>query len=131
VGVRDFCPTSALKWQRGTVIKVHGELTYQVDCEGHQRQVHVDHLLPAPAPTGSDDTETSVQGGSQVIESNTALGSPRTNDSSLLDTLPVELTGSPTAVSPSVLLPNDIPVPEMRRSTLVIKKPQRLIKELT
>ena len=60
VMVRNFRPTSALKWQRGTVIKVHGELTYQVNCEGHQRQVHVDHLLLAPAPTGKDDTATSV-----------------------------------------------------------------------
>ena len=49
VMVHDFRPTSTLRWQRGTIIKVHGELTYQVDCDGHQHEVHVDHLIPATA----------------------------------------------------------------------------------
>ena len=45
--VRDFCPTSTAKWQQGTITAVCGELIYEVDCEGHQQQAHVDHLLPA------------------------------------------------------------------------------------
>jgi len=52
VMVRDFRPTSPFKWQRGTIVKVQGDLTYQVDCEGHQREVHIDHLIPALLQNG-------------------------------------------------------------------------------
>ena len=43
----DFCPTSTSKWQQGTITATCGELTYEVDCEGHQQHVDVDHLLSA------------------------------------------------------------------------------------
>ena len=39
--VQDFRPTSTAKWQQGTITAVRGELIYEVDCEGHQRQAHV------------------------------------------------------------------------------------------
>ena len=35
VMVRDFRPTSLEKWQKGTIIKILGGLSYQVDCGGH------------------------------------------------------------------------------------------------
>ena len=58
--VRDFCPMSSSKWQHGTITTVCGELIYEVDCEGHQRQVHIDHLLPAPLPTTPMSQDTTV-----------------------------------------------------------------------
>ena len=47
--IQDFRPTSTTKWQSATitVTAVCGALICEVDCEGHHRQVHIDHLLPA------------------------------------------------------------------------------------
>ena len=30
--------------KKKAIVKVHGELTYQVDCEGHHHEVHIDQL---------------------------------------------------------------------------------------
>ena len=51
VMIRDFRPTFTSKWQPGTITAVCDELIYEVDCKGHHRQVHIDHLLPAPRLT--------------------------------------------------------------------------------
>ena len=57
VMVQDFYPTLE-KWQKETIIKVLGCLSYQVDCGGHVGQVHIDHLIPA-ASTLPAQTKTS------------------------------------------------------------------------
>jgi len=45
--VYDLCPTASSKWHHGTIVSVLGGLLYTVTCEGHQRQSHLDQLLPA------------------------------------------------------------------------------------
>ena len=45
--VRDLRPTPPSKWQHGIILSVLGKLFYTVTCEGHQRQVHIDQLIPA------------------------------------------------------------------------------------
>ena len=59
--VRDFRPASTTKWQSATITAVCGALIYEVDCEGHHRQVHIDHLLPAArtSTTGPQNTVVS------------------------------------------------------------------------
>ena len=109
VMVRDFRPTLE-KWQKGTIIKVLGGLSYQVDCGGHVRQVHIDHLIPA-ASTLPAQTKTSSEDISP---------SPPAESLSLL-------VDPPTS---SILLPRAIPVPTVHRSARTHKKPQRLIEEL-
>ena len=129
--VRDFRPTSNLKWQKGTIIEVIGELTYKVDCDGHLRQVHVDHLIPATSMMPTQDMTVSKDN-SQVASGSSDLVIPAINDTSLLEIPPAESPNLPVhSPNPPVLLPNTIPVPTVRRSTHAHRKPQRLIEELT
>ena len=131
VMVRDFRPTSNLKWQKGTIIEVIGELTYKVDCDGHLRQVHVDHLIPATSMMPTQDMTVSKDN-SQVASGSSDLVIPAVNDTSLLEIPPAESPNLPVhSPNPPVLLPNTIPVPTVRRSTRAHRKPQRLIEELT
>ena len=81
-----------------------------MDCGGHVRQVHIDHLIPA-ASTLPEQTKTSSKD-----------NSPSPPAESL--NLPVD---SPTS---SILLPRAVPVPTVHRSARTQRKPQRLIEEL-
>ena len=129
--VRDFRPTSNLKWQKGTIVKVIGELTYKVDCDGHLRQVHVDYLIPATSMMPTQDMTVSKEN-SQVASGSSDLVIPAVNDTSLLEIPPAESPNLPVhSPNPPVLLPSTIPVPKVRRSTCAHRKPQRLIEELT
>ena len=58
VWVRDHRPTSSHKWIQGMVLSKVGALSYVVDLEGHQRKVHVDHLLQRSSP--SQDMQVST-----------------------------------------------------------------------
>ena len=69
VMVRNFSSKSTSEWQRGTVVQVLEELTYQVNCEGYRRQVHIDHLLPAPTTDKLDKHKLTGQDDSQIAES--------------------------------------------------------------
>ena len=129
--VWDFWPTSNLKWQKGTIVKVIGELTYKVDCDGHLRQVHVDHLIPATSMMPIQDM-TASKDNLQVASSSSDLVIPAVNDTSLLEIPPAESPNLPVhSPNPPVLLPSTIPVPTVHRSTCAHRKPQRLIEELT
>ena len=131
VMVRDFRPNSNVKWQKGTITKVIGELTYEVDCGGHQRQVHVDHLITA-ATTIPTQGMTAQGDKSQVISGSSDPVIPVVTDSSLLETPPAESPNFPVDSSnPPVLVSNAIPTPPVRRSTRAHRKPRRLIEELT
>ena len=125
--VRDFCPTSTSKWQRGRITAVCGELTYEIDCEGHQLHVHIDHLIPAPmsttpmseqlAVTDSPLAEASNQNGSL----DTDVLSPPIVDNQLQTDLPTD----------PVSLPSSMPLSaSTHKSSCVRSKPQRLIEEL-
>ena len=109
--VPGFRPASTSKWQRGTITAICGKLIYQVDCEGNLRQVHIDHLLPAPtileAPTTSSDD-------------NTVVDVTNVADVPLSETPPQN----------SIILPQSIPVPDKRKSSRVRSPPKRLIEEL-
>ena len=52
--VRDHRPTSSHKWIQGMVLSKVGAVSYVVDLEGHQRKVHVDHLLQRSSPSLAD-----------------------------------------------------------------------------
>ena len=91
VMVRDFRPTTALKWQKGTIIKVMGELTYKVDCDGHLRQVHVDHLIPATSMMPTREM-TADKDNSQVASGSS---DPAITNISLLEIPPAESPNLP------------------------------------
>ena len=127
VMVRDFHPLSKVKWQKGIIMKILGDLSYQVDCEGHLQQVHIDHLIPAALTLPAQDG-TSSKDDLQVSSDSVA---PVVTDPSLLHIPPTESPNhsghSPTS---SILLPSTIPVPSGHRSARTHRKPQRLIEEL-
>lgn len=131
VMVRDFRPTSKVKWQKGIIIKVIGELTYKVDCDGHLCQVHVDHLIPATSTMLTQDM-TAPKDNSQVASGSSDSVTPAVTDSSLLEITPAEPTNLTVDFpNPPVLLPSAIPVLTVRRSTRAHRKSQLLIEELT
>ena len=47
-------PTASQKWRPAVVLQKLGALTYELNVEGHKRQVHVDHLR---SWTSIDDKE--------------------------------------------------------------------------
>ena len=119
--VCDFRPTSVSKWQRGTIAAICGELTYEVDCEGHQRHVHIDHLIPAPMSI------TLVS--EQLVAIDSPLGEASNQNGSLDTDMP----------SPSIVdnqLPADLPtdspnsMPSTRKSSRISSKSKCLIEEL-
>ena len=116
-----------IKWQQGTITAICGELTYEVDCEGHQRHVHIDHLLPAPisttrVPEPLTVTETQMdEASNQNGPMDAAMPPSPMEDSQLAADLPSDF----------IFLPNPITVPApTHRSSHVRNKPQRLIEEL-
>ena len=130
VMVRDFRPASKLKWQKGTIIKVIGELTYKVDCDGHLHQVYVDHLIPATSMMPTQDM-TASKDNSRVASGSSDSVIPAVTDISLLEIPPVESPNLPVdSPNPPVLLPSTIPVSTVCRLTCAHRKPQRLIEEL-
>ena len=123
----DFCPTSTSKWRRGRITAICGELTYEVDCEGHQGHVHIDHLIPAPMSTALMSKQLAVANSPLAEASNqngsldTDVLSPPIIDNQLAADLPTD----------PVSLPSSMPLPaSTRKSSCVRSKPQRLIEEL-
>jgi len=109
--VQDCCPASTSKWLHGTITAICGKLIYQVDCESNLRQVHIDHLLPAPpileVPTTSSD------------------------DNSFIDATNVaDVPLSEIPPQKSIILPQSISVLDKRKSSRVRSTPKRLIEEL-
>ena len=84
VWVKDFRPTSASKWCKGTIKDVLGTLTYNVKlADGHQRKVHLDHLRLREKEWGvipSSDEEMPKAG---------TFGQPQNDTDIQLDTSPV------------------------------------------
>jgi len=102
--------------------------THPVDCVGHRRQVHIDHLLLEPTTDKLHKNKLTGQDDSQIAESSTG---DSFSDSSLLENSLVESPNTYEMVNPLFLLPNAIPVPAVHKSLRATKKPQRLIEEMT
>ena len=119
VWVRDYRP-NAEKWQPGIVQSCMGSLSYNVELEGgHQRKVHVDHLIrqapgcapvlsePVPVVTGEEPLNTSEPSDCDTV---TPLDQPVT---------PQEC---------GTVEPPEQPV--RRQSSRTIRAPERLIEQL-
>ena len=117
--VRDFRPASTTKWQSATITAVCGALIYEVDCEGHHRQVHIDHLLPAArtSTTGPQNTVVSdIPPKARDCVEPDSFGTPSLTDND---------QSNPELPGPLMLLPDHIPVPSQtppRRSLRVRNK---------
>ena len=122
--VRDFRPASTIKWRPATITAVCGALIYEVDCEGHQQQLHINHLLPV--------TRTTTTGPQKIIVSNIpteardcaepldSFGAPGPTDND---------QSTPKLPNPLMLQPDHIPVPSPTPpcTLLQVRKPKRLI----
>ena len=71
-----------------------GELTYKVDCDGHLRQVHVDHLIPATSMMPTREM-TAAKDNSQVASGSSDSVIPAITDTSLLEIPPAESPNLP------------------------------------
>ena len=82
--VHNLCPTSTYKWQQGTNTAIYNELTCKVDCEHHQQDAYIDHLLPALMSTTPVSKQLTV---ADTLQDETS------NQNGLLD---VAMLSSPT-----------------------------------
>ena len=124
--VRDLRPLAPSKWQHGTILSVLGKLLYMVSCEGHQRQVHIDQLLPAGQPKESSQVlQAPAKPGVGIAQRTpiivTQHGSPPV----------IDLTKSPDAIVTETRTSQTVPPTQEgpRRSPRVKRKPKRLIED--
>ena len=128
--VRDLRPTASSKWQHGTILSVLGELLYTVTCEGHQRQVHIDQLIPAGS-VAKEPSEVLQKPVLPEVEHSTTRVTPLPQDSPPV----IDLTQSPDS-TPTIVRSTPMPhklisshPPVLRRSTRTKVKPKRLIEQ--
>lgn len=141
VWVRDFRPNGGSKWQRGTVLRRTGALNYEIELEGgHQRKVHVDHMLRrvpsalaelpestasipvVPVPLEEQHTESRPGTPTGCPSEEETLPSPD------LNATPEHAANSPTSTAAN---PGEPPAPQsVSRSSRQSNAPDRLIEHL-